>query len=230
MSAKRPHIICHMACWIDGKIDGSALRNLMPPGEYEELHDKLGGQAWICGRTTMQQHFAASDPFLSTDSAPAGSESVYVARLADSYAVSVDTMGRLHWTNNEISGDHLICVLSESAPLEYLAMLRAQSISYIVAGKDAVNLPRVMELLRANFGIERLLLEGGGHINGGFLQAGLVDEISLLLLPGIDGRPQIAALFDGLEAVSSIATPLALKSVDRRQGDALWLRYDVLRS
>jgi riboflavin biosynthesis pyrimidine reductase len=34
--------------------------------------------------------------------------------------------------------------------------------------------------------IRRLLLEGGGHINGAFLQAGLVDEISLLLVPGVD--------------------------------------------
>jgi 5-amino-6-(5-phosphoribosylamino)uracil reductase len=31
-----------------------------------------------------------------------------------------------------------------------------------------------------------LLLEGGGHINGAFLQADLVDEVSLLLVPGID--------------------------------------------
>ena len=229
MSVKRPRIICHMACSIDGRIDGSALRNILGPGEYEELHSTFGGQAWICGRTTMQQHFAASDPFVSTSCTPAGVESVHVGRRADSYAVSVDTMGKLRWTGNEISGDHLICVLSESAALDYLAMLREQGISYIVAGNDAVNLPRAMELLAANFGIETLLLEGGGHINGGFLQAGLVDEISLLLLPGIDGRRQIATVFDGLQAEEHAAVPLALKSVERREGDALWLRYDVIR-
>jgi len=230
MSAQRPRIICHMASSIDGKIDGSALQNVMRPGEYEALHSKLGGNAWLCGRTTMQQHFAASELFVVANKTPAGSESVHVARRADSYAVSVDTLGKLRWTSSEISGDHLICILSESATLDYLTMLREQNISYIVAGKDAVNLPRAMELLAANFGIGTLLLEGGGHINGGFLQAGLVDEISLLLLPGIDGRRQIATVFDGLSSEQRIAVPLALKSVERRKGDALWLRYEVLRS
>jgi riboflavin biosynthesis pyrimidine reductase len=219
-----------MASSIDGKIDGSALRNIMRPGEYEALHSKLGGNAWICGRTTMQQHFAASEQFVSSTGAATGSESVHVGRRADSYALSVDTLGRLRWSSNEISGDHLICILSEQVAPDYLTMLREQGISYIVTGREAVDLPRAMELLTAHFGIETLLLEGGGHINGGFLQAGLVDEISLLLLPGIDGRHEIAALFDGIRCEQHTATPLVLKSVERKEGDALWLRYDVART
>src|SRR3954469_6832402 len=81
--SKRPRIICHMASSIDGKIDGSALRNIMRPGEYELLHSKLEGDAWICGRTTMQQHFADDEPFVSTTNTPAGSQSTHVARRAD---------------------------------------------------------------------------------------------------------------------------------------------------
>src|SRR4051812_45113891 len=64
LMSKRPHIICHMASSIDGKIDSSALRNVMRSGEYEALHSQLGGNAWLCGRTTMQQHFADSEPFV----------------------------------------------------------------------------------------------------------------------------------------------------------------------
>ncbi len=229
MTAKRPHIICHMASSIDGKIDGSALRNVMRSGEYEALHDKFGGNAWICGRTTMQQHFAESELFVSATKTPAGSESVHVARCAESYAVSGDTLGKLRWPSNEIGGDHLICVLSEQATTDYLSMLHQQEISYIVAGGASIDLARAMQLLAERFGIQTLLLEGGGHINGGFLQAGLVDEISLLLLPGIDGRQQIAAVLDGVAAVNHTAVPLRLKSVERREGDALWLRYDVAR-
>jgi len=72
-----------------------------------------------------------------------------------------------------------------------------------------------------------LLLEGGGHINGAFLQAGLVDEVSLLLVPGIDGRHEVPAVFDGVKPASKTAVPLKLKSVDRREKDTLWLRCDV---
>jgi 2,5-diamino-6-(ribosylamino)-4(3H)-pyrimidinone 5'-phosphate reductase len=227
--SKRPHIICHMASSIDGKIDGSALRNVMRPGEYESLHSKLGGNAWICGRTTMQQHFADAEPFVSLTNTPAGTQSTHVARRADSYAISVDTLGKLRWTKNEIDGDHIICVLSERVPTDYLAMLRENGVSYVVAGLSSVDLAQAVQLLAEHFGIHTLLLEGGGHINGGFLQAGLIDEVSLLLLPGIDGRHEIAATFDGLKATDHTAVPLKLKSVERRDNDALWLRYDSVQ-
>lgn len=229
MSTKRPYIICHMASSIDGKTDGSALRNIMRPGEYEALHSTLDGEAWICGRTTMQQHFAEDEPFVSQTNTPAGTESVHVARKADSYAISVDTNGKLQWSSGDLQGDHLICVVSEQVSTDYLEMLRQKEISYIVTGKTSVDLAKSVQLLTENFGIRTLLLEGGGHINGGFLQAGLVDEVSLLLLPGIDGRHEIAAVFDGVSCSNNDAVPLKLKSVEQREGDALWIRYDVVR-
>ncbi|MBZ5493787.1 MAG: dihydrofolate reductase family protein [Acidobacteriia bacterium] len=219
-----------MASTIDGKIDGSALRDIMRHGEYEALHAKLGGTAWICGRTTMQQHFAEAEPFVSRTNTPAGPQPVHIARRADSYAISVDTVGKLRWSRMEIDGDHLICVLSEQAPTDYLAILREMNISYVVAGNSSVDLLRAVQLLREHFGIGTLLLEGGGHINGAFLQAELVDEVSLLLLPGLDGRHEIPAVFDGVTDSNHKAVPLNLKSVEQREAGALWVRYDVPRS
>jgi hypothetical protein len=40
-------------------------------------------------------------------------------------------------------------------------------------------------------------------------------------------RTGIAAVFDGLEQQGWSPIPLALKSVERRDDDALWLRYVV---
>jgi hypothetical protein len=59
----RPYIICHMLSSVDGKIDGAALGSVTADGEYEATGAKLNGEAWICGRTTMQQHFAEHEPF-----------------------------------------------------------------------------------------------------------------------------------------------------------------------
>jgi riboflavin biosynthesis pyrimidine reductase len=84
--------------------------------------------------------------------------------------------------------------------------------------------------LGENFGIRTLLLEGGGHINGAFLEADLVDEVSLLVVPGIDGRHDIPAVFDGVSPSRKTAVPLRLKSVEQRGHDALWIRYEVIRS
>ena len=93
MSETRPYIICHMLSSIDGKIDGGALQGVIAKGEYEAVAAELGGNAWICGRTTMQQHFAEDEPFVSASNKPAGPQPVYVAHRADSYAISVDTLG-----------------------------------------------------------------------------------------------------------------------------------------
>ncbi len=62
---KRPCIICHMLSSVDGKIDGAALSAVTGEGEYEAMGGKLKSDAWICGRTTMQRHFAQKKPFVS---------------------------------------------------------------------------------------------------------------------------------------------------------------------
>lgn len=217
----RPHVICHMLSSIDGKIDGVSLKGVTPAGEYEATGAELNGDAWVCGRTTMQQHFAKEGSFVSKTKTPAGPQDVFVARRAESYAIAVDTHGKLLWTSGDLDGDHLICVLSEAATDDYLALIREKGISYVVSGKDSVNLPRAVALLKDRFGIQTLLLEGGGHINGAFLQAGLVDEVSLLLVPGIDGRRNIPTVFDGVNTSTTTAVPLRLKSVEHRKGDAL---------
>ena len=109
-------------------------------------------------------------------------------------------------------------------------MLREKGISYIVSGQSSVDLANAVNQLGGHFGIRTLLLEGGGHINGAFLQAGLVDELSLLLVPGIDGRHDIPAVFDGVSLSSNKAVPLRLKSLEQRGRGALWIRYEVVRS
>src|SRR5271165_5148135 len=55
-----------------------------------------------------------------------------------------------------------------------------------VSGKSSIDLTDAVNQLGEHFGIRTLLLEGGGHINGAFLEADLIDEVSLLVVPGID--------------------------------------------
>ena len=225
----RPYIICHMLSSVDGKIDGASLKAVTASGEYESTGAQLKGDAWVCGRETMERHFADDEPFVSRSKVPAGPRDVYVARRAESYAVSIDTLGRLRWSGSDIDGDHPICVVSERAPEDYLAMLQKEGISYIVTGANSVDLGQAVSLLGEHFGIKTLLLEGGGHINGAFLETGLVDEVSILLVPGIDGRHEIPAVFDGVSPTRREAVGLKLASVEQRENDALWIRYKVAK-
>lgn len=225
----KPYVICHMLSSLDGKIDPHSLREIARSNEYESIGAMFSADAWICGRETMQQHFAEKNPFVSLSHKPAGPQPVFVARRAESYAISIDTHGKLCWSSDEIAGDHLICIISEQAPEDYLAMLKQKGISYIVAGQSTIDLAQAVSLLDRYFGIGTLLLEGGGHINGAFLEANLVDEISLLIVPGVDGRHDVPSVFDGIPTDNDTAFPLELKSVERRDKDTLWIRYNVKR-
>ena len=144
----------------------------------------------------------------------------------DSFAFAIDASGRLAWDTNDIDGDHVVAVLSERVSDDYLAGLRERGVSYLLAGARDVDLAAALAKIGERFGVRTLLLEGGGRINGGMLAAGLVDEVSLLIAPVVDGRIGTPALFDG-EADRFAPVRLALESVERRADDVLWLLYRV---
>ena len=62
------------------------------------------------------------------------------------------------------------------------------------------------------------MLEGGGRINGGMLRAGLIDEVSVLVAPVVDGRIGTPALFD-VDADDVTPHRLALEAVEQRADD-----------
>lgn len=115
---------------------------------------------------------------------------------------------------------------SERVSRDYLAYLGGLHISWIACGKEHVDLKRACELLAVEFGIQRAAVVGGGHINAGFLAAGLLDEVSILIGAGIDGRGGMQSVFDGLPMERGV-TPLKLTGVQQYGSGAVWLRYNV---
>jgi 2,5-diamino-6-(ribosylamino)-4(3H)-pyrimidinone 5'-phosphate reductase len=227
---RRPRVICHMIASLDGRIltDGWPLSG-EGRRQYEVVHEGYAPDAWICGRVTMEEHFAQglrSDAEIAREHDGAPREDFLAPGEHESYAFAVDSSGRLAWETNDIDGDHVVAILSERVSDEYLAFLRGRGVSYLLAGAHDVDLPRALEKIAARFGVRTLMLEGGGRINGGMLRAGLVDEVSVLVAPVVDGRMGTPALFDVDE---DGVTPhrLALEAVERRADDVLWLRYRV---
>ncbi len=221
---KRPYIICHMVASIDGRIDCSMVDKISGDEYYETL-EKLDCPAQLEGRVTMEHYNAAKEPFVAQDSTPVGKSAVHKAVESERYIIAVDTRGKLRWPAAQIDSVPLLCIVSELVPQEYLEMLRNEGISYICVGHDSIDLSAAMEILHGEFGVERLAVLGGGHINGGFLEAGLIDEVSLLLAPGIDGRKGQTALFDGIADMSRMPVKLSPLGVEQFENGTLWIRY-----
>lgn len=89
-----------------------------------------------------------------------------------------------------------------------------------------------MLTLTTTFGVKAISLQGGGIINGSMLQAGLIDELSLVVYPGIDGMSGSTSIFEytGNEIAPAKGQSLELLSATTRQHGVLWLRYKFHKS
>ena len=143
---------------------------------------------------------------------PAGTELDVLTGLGNGYDTS-------------LAGERPLLILTScQASREYLDYLEGLHISWIACGGDKIDLARACEILKEEFGVQRAAVVGGGHINAAFLADGLLDEVSILVGAGIDGRGGMAAVFDGLPMDRPV-TPLKLTSVQQYGTGAVWLRY-----
>ena len=221
----KPFIVCHMMSSLDGRIDCDMTEQLGPSEPYYETMKSFDCKSMLMGRVTMQMHYALPEPFVALDKAPVGRQCTYRASTSDSLLIAIDSMGKLCWGQNEYDGQQLLVVVCEQCPKAYLDYLESKDISYIVAGRCGIDLKCALEILNQEFGVERLLHAGGGNINGAFLNAGLIDELSVIIGPGIDGRAGFAAMFDGIEDLQKQVTHCQLESVQQLEHDQIWLRY-----
>jgi riboflavin biosynthesis pyrimidine reductase len=227
----RPRVICHRVASIDGRVvvDGWPGAVSAPVRrQYEEVHETYAADGWLCGRVTMEAFAKRTRPEaeLALEHREPARDDFVAPGEHGSFAFAVDPAGRLAWESNDIGGDHVVAVLSERVTDDYLAFLRGRGVSYLLAGSRELDLALALEKIGGRFGVKTLMLEGGGRINGSLLGAGLVDEVSLLLAPVVDGRTGTPALFDA-DATAFPPRGLVLTHVERRAHDVVWLRYRV---
>ncbi|VBB08630.1 Hypothetical protein LUCI_3908 [Lucifera butyrica] len=233
----RPYIICHMVTSLDGKVTGdflgkSAYSGLI--GDYYRIHREYDADGFLCGRVTMEGSFPQPPvPSAVYDGSPIARED-YVAERAAFYAVAIDPRGKIWWDNRAIAdqdegydGAHVIEVLTQSVSDAFLVHLQKKGVSYLFGGKTELDLALVAQKLKRLFGIERLLLEGGGIVNGSFLQEELVDEISLVVVPEAECSENAVSLFKtGKYQTSNMhVASFRLKEARRLNDDGLWLTY-----
>jgi 2,5-diamino-6-(ribosylamino)-4(3H)-pyrimidinone 5'-phosphate reductase len=227
MKTKRPYVICHMTPSIDGKLVPTNWPSLkIVSAAYERAATTLNADAWIVGRVSMAPYAGRSRVPRRTRKQRMPRRDFIADAKAQSYAVAIDPSGKLTWRSNAIDGEHVITVLGEGVSDDYLAFLESRGVSYVFGGRASIDLRRVLTKLRTAFGIRRLLLEGGGKINGSFLAAGLIDELSILIAPVADGSIGTATLFDAM-AGKGLGRKLRLISISRIKGDLIWLRYKM---
>lgn len=230
MEKDLPHVTCHMLGSVDGRIKQDIWGLDDPHKYFEESAAKIEADAWLVGRVTMQEFSSKKTYDLSPPHTTIPREDFVAEQPLRKYAVVIDPSGKCFWDVNNVSTEHVIEVLSEEVTDAYLAHLRDKKVSYVFAGKGELDLALALRKLKLLFGIERVRIDGGGHVNGSFLEAGLIDEFSLVLAPVADGTIGSPTVFEAREGYEGRkATRFRLTSVEKIYGDFLWIRYEVIK-
>jgi riboflavin biosynthesis pyrimidine reductase len=94
-----------------------------------------------------------------------------------------------------------------------------------------LDLPAAMGELSRHFGVRTLLCEGGPHLNGQLLLAGLVDELFLSFSPKLAGGEDATGEALRIVAGAQFREPLELELLGvLESGSSLFLRYGVRAS
>lgn len=173
---------------IDGKIDGAYMdeEGCNISGEYYDDVIFKKGSSMASGRVTTKMYKAKADTDISYFEEEKSNADFIIN--ANHYNFVFDRMGKCFYDDVTYTYGgktmQIVEVVSKKCNKKYLSYLKSIKISYIIADtiKEALN--KIYE----KFKVERLVLTGGATINGGFLKENLIDEISLIVAPYVEGN------------------------------------------
>jgi riboflavin biosynthesis pyrimidine reductase len=193
---------------------------------YEKTHAALAGNAWMVGRVTMAEMSKAA-PHPPAESVAVARPHHFARPGASSFAIAIDPSGKLHFSGDEVGGDHVVVLLGSDVPDTHLAELAADGVSYLVSDEPEIDVGAMLDVLGSELGITRVLLEGGAHVNGSLMAAGLVDAFHVIIAPALEGRAGsdriVAFGTDGLAG----KVELSLASCEAIGHGAVHLHYTV---
>lgn len=221
----KPYIVCYMMTSVGGRIDCEMVAKLAGVEDYYPILAELKLESAVSGKRTAQLELAEKGECQPKNDSHAEKESF--SKKADNtkgYTIVVDTKGTLLWKHDSEYDKPHILISSRQVSQEYLAYLDEKNISYIVTGKDKIDLASACETLKEEFGIERLGIVGGPTVNTAFLDAGLLDEVIVLIGVGIDGRASFPPVFNRKDNGQNEPTPLTLIEAKTYASGAVFIR------
>lgn len=194
--------------------------------EYSIIGKSLDTEAWMFGKATTRESFPYK--FMSKGESVGKGGKVFVGnRTSSRLFITIDPDADIFFTSDRLRGDNILTILGKNASVDYLSMLEDNNISYIVTD-DVKDLTKALEFIYTCFRIESISLQGGGILDGAMLAEGLIDELSLVIYPGIDGLTTAPSIFEYLghaEEHPAEGQCLELISMERKSHGIVWLRY-----
>lgn len=224
----RPYTILNMASTVDGRAS-------------------IGGRSGAIGDRADRELFHALRA--NVDAVMAGAGTVRVERYG---RIIADAPARRRRVQRGLSEEPLACIVSgrlslaPDTPLLVEPQARVvvvtpsesslpetpAQVAYVRARRNGLlDLPAAMAELSGRFAVRTLLCEGGPHLNGQLLLAGIVDELFLSLSPKLAGGEDATGEALRIVAGAQLRQPLALELLGvLESASTLFLRYGVRAS
>ena len=177
MEKSRPYVILSAAMTLDGKIGKNTTKIKLSSKKdkirVHRLRAKVDGI--LIGKNTLD----ADNPTLS----------VRYTRGKNPVRILLDSRGTIKSSSKIIQSCNKIPTIVATTSLiskKNLLRLEKFPLEVIKCGKTSVDILRLLKILQKKR-IKKILLEGGGTINWGFLKRGLVDELIITIAPYILG-------------------------------------------
>ncbi|HID28236.1 MAG TPA: 2,5-diamino-6-(ribosylamino)-4(3H)-pyrimidinone 5'-phosphate reductase [Methanosarcinales archaeon] len=217
----RPFVFINSAMSADGKISTFKRKQVRISGnkDFERVDElRASADAIMVGIGTV----LADNPSLTIKS-----ETRRARINKDPIRIIVDSKARTPLYADIFRKGQGKCIIatSQSARLERVKKLQKLA-EIIITGKDQVNLPELLSILK-NKGINRLMVEGGGTLNWSMISQGLVDRIYVFIGNIIIGGKTSPTLVDGFGFTENEICKLELIDLERMDNGVL-LEWKVI--
>jgi 2,5-diamino-6-(ribosylamino)-4(3H)-pyrimidinone 5'-phosphate reductase len=192
----KPEVIMHNSVSLDGRVIGFPV----DMGLHYGIVGGYGAEVYLAGSNTAKTGIFLGGPEVPVETPADFRKPDREAGL--SWWVVPDTRGilkgLLHVLRRFEYCRDVIILVSETTGADYIAHLDERGYDHLLCGRDRVDFGLAFGLLAERYGVKRVLVDSGPTLGGVLLEAGLVDEISLLVHPVFAGA-EAPGLFDGLK-------------------------------
>jgi 2,5-diamino-6-(ribosylamino)-4(3H)-pyrimidinone 5'-phosphate reductase len=216
----KPEIIIHNSISLDGSLTGfmpDMALHYKIAGDYKPDAHLIGADTVIVGNELFGE--GITDELSSDYRQPQRSSDL-------PWWIIVDSGGRLkgmlHTCRRFEYCRDVILLISEKTPVEYIEHLKERNYSFIVAGKEKVDLIKAFDPLMEDFGISRIMTDTGRILGNILLNLGVVNELSLLIHPLVIGE-KYYSMFSDVKGNKSFKL---LKSEQFENG-CIWAVYRI---
>ncbi len=222
-----PWVITFNATSLDGRITGfDADVNL-----YYQLASEMDVDAVLMGSKTVLTGFNVKPGELSEESHEDFQPREMDPEDQRPLLVVPDSRGQIRiWSEVRRMPyiRDIIVLCSRSTPKEYLDFLDERFIPYLIIGYGQADLETALDELNLQFGVKLVRVDSGGVLNAVLLQAGLVDEVHVLIHPILVGTAN-DSIYNAVLESSMENIGLKLVNVNKIGDELVYLTYHVFK-